>query len=60
MNGRERRFYKKKVNNLTKIFKKIEIKDSNHYLIIKNFQKLSLNEFEPSKNIYKITEIPSK
>lgn len=60
MNGRKRRFYKKKVNNLTKIFKKIEIKDSNHYLIIKNFQKLSLNEFEPSKNIYKITEIPSK
>ena len=59
MNTRERRYYKKKINILAKLFKKTEIKDSNHSLNIK-FQKLNLNDFKPSKNIYKIRDIPSK
>ena len=59
MNTKERRYYKKKINILTRLFKKTEIKDSNHNLNI-NFQKLSLNDFKPSENIYKIRNISSK
>ena len=60
MNTKERRYYKKKINILAKLFKKTEIKDSNHSSLNINFQKLSLNDFKPSENIYKIRNISSK
>ena len=59
MNTKERRYYKKKINILTKLFKKIEIKESSHSLNI-NFQKLSLNDIKSSENIYKIKDISLK
>ena len=59
MNTKEKRYYKKKINSITKLFKKAEIKDSSHSLNI-NFQKLNLNDFKTSKNIYQIRNIPSE
>ena len=58
MNGKEKRYYKKKINNLTKYFQKLEIKDSKYNLHI-HFNKLALNDLKPSERIYKITNMPS-